>query len=126
MRGRCPAAADVPFFFSSPSALLAGPLPRHLLALLPGLGQPDGNGLLAALHPAPLAALSAPQFAVLPLTHSSFYVVARATAVFPSAFSSCHVGSSLVEQVARALEGAIDVPQEEECGVSAMRVAATR
>src|SRR5262245_18443572 len=69
---------------------LSAPLARNLLALLPSLGQADGDGLLAALHAAPFAALTAPQCPMLPSAHSARHVATRAPAVSPSASPSCH------------------------------------
>src|SRR5262245_42001079 len=75
---------------------LSAPLARHLLTLLPSLGQPDGDGLLAALHAAPFAAFTAPQRPMLPSAHSARHVATRAPAISPSASPSCHVDSSHV------------------------------
>jgi hypothetical protein len=60
------------------SALLA----RHLLAFLPRLGERDGNGLLAALHPAGPAARAALGGAALVAMHFVLHFPARRFGIF--------------------------------------------
>src|SRR5258705_381357 len=56
---------------------------RHLLSLLARLGQRDCNGLLAALHPATLAAWTAPGCATLVASHLLLDIRASAPRISP-------------------------------------------
>src|SRR5262249_22747492 len=62
---------------SSPPGRLAAraALLRHLLALLAGLRQPDRDRLLAALHPAAVACLAAPERAAFAPLHGAPHVL---------------------------------------------------
>src|SRR5579883_1610597 len=61
---------------------------RHLLALLAGFRQADGDGLLAAFHLAAFAALAAFELAPLLFLDRLFHVLAGAFGVFSSHGSS--------------------------------------
>src|SRR6187402_3895890 len=77
-----------PFWHSTPSAqtgslaAVSALLARHLLALLPCLGERDGNRLLAALHPAGPAARAAFGGAALVAMHFVLHFPARPFGIF--------------------------------------------
>src|SRR6266478_4933678 len=54
--------------------LPGGPTLRHLLTLLAGFREPDGDRLLATLHRAALATLAAFQLALLAPAHGALHV----------------------------------------------------
>src|SRR3954452_10287468 len=66
-------------FDGSPPLFFLG----HFLALLPGLGETDGDGLLAAFHLAAFSALTALRFSSLVAVHLALHFGAGAARIFP-------------------------------------------
>ena len=65
------------------TAFAAGPLARHLGALLPRLRQSDRYRLLAALHLAAVSLLAPPQRALLAAAHGAFDALASTSTILP-------------------------------------------
>src|SRR3954451_20046203 len=71
---------------SHPPALTGSPplfFLGHFLALLAGLGETDGDGLLAAFHLAAFSALAALRFSSLVAVHLALHLGAGAARIFP-------------------------------------------
>src|SRR3954452_288897 len=66
-------------FDGSPPLFFLG----HFLALLPGLGETDGDGLLAAFHLAAFSALTALRCSSLVAVHLALHFGAGAARIFP-------------------------------------------
>src|SRR4051794_20965153 len=74
-----PERSHPPAFNGSPPLFFLG----HFLALLAGLGETDGDGLLAAFHLAAFSALAALRFSSLVAVHLALHLGAGAARIFP-------------------------------------------